>query len=190
MVLSSSQILTGITIISNNYFLIFASKNENEKDSTFITLTYVVMFSSFLGFFGLMKFGRRTLLLIGYFIIALCLLGAGILQLRGGASLFFKQGLIVIFLLAFGLSSGHQLVYLSEIMQPKAISFVMATNWLLNLVAYLVSPPIISWLSSFEGADKNIGWLLIFLSIFCLLSFIYLYNFMIETSGLSATQIA
>jgi hypothetical protein len=54
-------------------------KNNAENYIIANTLSYVNLFSSFLGFFGLMKFGRRTLMLTGYVLIAISLLTAGVL---------------------------------------------------------------------------------------------------------------
>ena len=69
-------------------------------------MSYANLTSSLSGFFGLMKFGRRSLMVSGYFLMASFLLISGVLQIRG-ENIYLELGFVVLFMFSFGLSAGH-----------------------------------------------------------------------------------
>ena len=177
--------LTGFTIFQNYFYLILIGNSKEENDIIANTMSLVNFLASFTGFFALMKYGRRTLMLCGYFLMATFLLVSGVLQILE-KNIFLELGFVVFFMFSFGLSVGHMWLYLSEIMNPKATSFAIGANQFSNILLSMVTPYFLHWLSDLEGGNKNIGWLLIVLSTCCYLVFLFLYKFMLETMGLTS----
>jgi SP family facilitated glucose transporter-like MFS transporter 8 len=75
-------------------------------------------------------------------------------------------------------------LYMSEIMQDKAVSIATVINWCVSLVISAIIPHIIEAIG-----QENIGWIFIFVGVMSVLGLIFQIIFMLETRGKTAIQI-
>ena len=85
----------------------------------------------------------------------------------------------MVFITLFEFSSGPiTWVYMSEIMQDKALTFATFLNWMINLIVSATIPSIISLIG-----DDNIGYIFIFVGACTLAGTLFIFIFMKETRG-------
>jgi MFS family permease len=131
----------------------------------------------------LVKAGRRTLMLWTNLAIAIDLVVLGYLSLQGSETPVII--LIMVFICLFEFGPGPICwLYMSEIMQDKAVSIATVINWLVNLVISACIPGIITAIG-----DDNIGWIFIVMGILTAFGFIFIIFFMVETMGKTPQQI-
>lgn len=91
----------------------------------------------------------------------------------------------MLFIALFEFSSGPiTWLYMSEIMQDKAVSVATVLNWIINLAISLSIPTIVD-----KIGDENIGYIFIFVGGCTTLGSIFIAIFMKETKGKTAQEI-
>merc|ERR1712127_550244 len=91
---------------------------------------------------------------------------------------------ILSFIAAFEFSSGPiTWLYMSEIMQDKAVSIATVLNWLVTLVVSAITP-------SITKPDSNIPYIFFTVGILTILGALFMIVFMKETKGKSQNEIA
>lgn len=196
VVVQASQQLTGI-----NYFFYYSTSILNSiglEDSfvTSIILGTVNVFSSAIALLTIEKFGRRTTMIAGNMMMALCLviyavIGITALYPNGydePSSKGFGIGMIVVtcfFILSFALSWGPGVfVILSETyplrVRANAMSIAGAFNWLMGFLIALFTPTITAKIKF------SYGFVFFGCTIF---SGLFVYFMVPETKGLTLEEI-
>ena len=139
--------------------------------------------ATFGGLVLLGMFGRKTILIVCSCLIALNLVLLGFLSLEGQNTPVVV--LVMLFIILFEFSSGPiTWLYMSEIMQDKALSIATVLNWTINLVISVVIPGLVK-----DIGDANIGWIFIFCGGTTVLGTLFIALFMKETKGKTPQQI-
>ena len=121
--------------------------------------------------------GRRTLMLWGFFMMAVSLLGLGVFSLVSMPYLAITS--ILIYRISFELSAGPLMwLYNAEILHDKALGLASGSHWFLVLLISTTVPSIVAQL----GKDQ-IGYIWIFCGICTGIGYILLYIYMHETKG-------
>jgi len=108
--------------------------------------------------------------------IAVVMTGVGILQDWGIVSVIF----VLVFIMFFALTTGPvNWVYLSEILQPNAMSVAIFFNWCFGIAAA----------ASLPEDYKNTGWLFVGTGGVTILGFLFVIFFMPETKGKNSIEI-
>ena len=90
--------------------------------------------------------------------------------------------MVMAFISVFEFSSGPiTWLYMSEILQDKAVSIATVLNWLVNLGISIGTPPLIDAIG-----DENIGYIFIGCGALTFLGTIFIGIFMQETRGKTA----
>lgn len=93
--------------------------------------------------------------------------------------------LTLVFICLFELGPGPICwLYMSEIMQDKAVSIATVINWLVNLVISAAIPGVIKAIG-----EDNIGWIFITMGALTTFGFFFMIIFMVETMGKTPQQI-
>ena len=147
-------------------------------DATTITaLVGIVNFVSTFGGLGLLAVsGRRTIMLYmnGLMAIILVLVGLSIKNSWTASTIVCIMSFIAI----FEFSSGPiTWLYMSEIMQDKAVSVATVLNWVMNLVISIITPKI--------ATEDTIPYIFISVGALTTLGTIFVFIFMKETRGLN-----
>ena len=154
--------------------------NAGLAASTITGLVGIVNFvATLFGMILLGMFGRKTLMFVMNVLMAIDLVGLGIFSLKGSD---FNNEMIactMIFITLFEFSSGPIVwLYMSEIMQDKAVSVGTVLNWVINLIISLSIPTIVK-----EIGDENIGYIFIFVGGCTAMGALFVAIFMKETKG-------
>lgn len=151
--------------------------NVGMDPTTITALIGIVNFVSTLGGLGLLAVsGRRTIMLYmnGLMAIILVLVGLSIKNQWTTPTIIC----IMSFIAVFEFSSGPiTWLYMSEIMQDKAVSVATVLNWLMNLVISIITPVIAS--------EETIPYIFISVGALTTLGTIFIFFFMKETRGLN-----
>ena len=133
-------------------------------------------------FYVLHKFGRRTIMIIGNFVMGVSVFMTGIGLLYPESEIWGWCSVINvnIFITAFSFSAGPvNWVYLAEILQPNAMSVAFFFHWGIIIIDAFALPD--------DPAD--IAYLFITCGIFTLIGFILIIIYVPETKGKNQTQI-
>jgi hypothetical protein len=136
----------------------------------------VNFFTSCLGIGMLSMFGRKTLLLScsACMVVVLAMVGLSIKEGWNTPTIVA----ILTFITLFEFSSGPiTWLYMSEIMQDKALSIATVLNWSMNLIVSIITPII--------ATDTTIPYIFFSVSGTTLLGTIFIAVFMKETKGLT-----
>ena len=176
------QQLTGINIIM--FYSNTILKNVGMKPAVITGLIGGVNFgATFGGLFLLGIAGRKTILFYCSILIAINLVLLGWLSLTDHqTSVVF---LVMIFICLFEFSSGPiTWLYMSEIMQDKALSIATVLNWSINLIVSIIVPGLVKSIG-----DANIGWIFIFVGGTTTLGTVFIASQMKETKGKTQPEI-
>ena len=181
--LAAFQQMTGINIIMFYSNTIFES-GTSMSPNTITTLVGTVNFlATLVGMYLLSIAGRRTIMLWNQVLLAIVLIVLGILSLKDEAMGVVVMTLVFISLFEFG-PGPITWLYMSEIMQDKAVSIATVINWSVSLVISAIIPHIIDAI----GKD-NIGYIFITVGILSTLGLLFQFVFMHETRGKTSIQI-
>lgn len=141
---------------------------------------------AFIGLILLNYFGRKTIMVIGNFIMALALTGFGVNMLLGENGHQMVAISCIFTLLAFFQFSSGPIVwlYMAETMQDKAQSIATVFNWLAILCIAIGTPLLDEWLG-----PEYFGWVFIAFGAFTAAGFLFILSCMKETKGLSPIEI-
>lgn len=142
---------------------------------------------AFIGLILLNCFGRKTIMVVGNFVMAVTLVSFGVnmLLLDKGIPILATTCFFT-FLAFFQFSSGPiTWLYMAEIMQDKAQSIATVLNWSIILGIAIGTPLLDEWLT----ADGLFGWVFVAFGAFTTLGFIFVLAFMKETKDLSPVEI-
>lgn len=151
-----------------------------------VTVTELCNVVNFVATFGglalLSCAGRKTIMVFMNIVMA------GILFTVGLAIMYEWNTVTVIcilsFIAAFEFSSGPiTWLYMSEIMQDKAVSIATVLNWLVTLVVSAITP-------SITTPDSNIPYIFMTVGFLTICGAIFMTIFMKETKGKSQNEIA
>ena len=135
--------------------------------------------ATFGGLYLLTVAGRKTILFYCSVLIAVNLVLLGWLSLTGHDTSVVV--LTLLFIALFEFSSGPiTWLYMSEIMQDKALSIATVLNWSVNLITSLIVPSLVKSIG-----DDNIGWIFIFVGGTTTLGTVFIASQMKETKGKS-----
>ena len=128
------------------------------------------------------RLGRKTLLMVGSGGMAIGMIGAGYFSYDGIQYFYTILTLITFTIFCFEISYGcAYIMYIGEILNPKAISFVTAVNWLCKLTYDFIFIYQLNYL----GAQFTFY----LYGITCLLSLVYVAVDTFESYGLSRESI-
>lgn len=175
------QQLAGINVIDfySGTILIGLDLTVNEVN---LLVGAVTLVSTCIGVTLLDCFGRRTLMVVGNALMAVCLfaLGFGLNHNIKAASI----GGVFGFISFFSISSGPIcFLYMAEIMTDKAMSIGVVLNWAVVLVIASVTPSIVDQLGD------SVGYIFMFVGAMCVLATIFFLIFMKETKGKTRMEI-
>ena len=140
--------------------------------------------ATFGGLFLLGIAGRKTILFWCSCLIAANLALLGFLSLKGDQNVPVVI-LVMLFIVLFEFSSGPiTWLYMSEIMQDKALSIATVLNWVINLIISVVIPGLVK-----DIGPDNIGWIFIFCGGTTVLGTLFIAFFKKETKGKTSQQI-
>lgn len=195
MALQAWQQLTGINFIF--YFGTIFFQNSGIQDSFLITIatSVVNVFMTLPGMWGVERFGRRRLLLIGAIGMCVCEFIVAITGVVVSTSNLAGQRVLIAFVciyIAFFASTWGPIAWIitGEIfplnVRAKAMSLATASNWLWNFGIGYATPHLVS-----SGADSaNLGPKVFFIwGSTCFCCIIFTYFCIPETRGLSLEQI-
>jgi MFS family permease len=160
--------------------------NAGLKASTITGLVGIVNFvATLFGMILLGMFGRKTLMFVMNVLMAIDLVGLGVFSLKGSDYNNEMIACTMLFITLFEFSSGPIVwLYMSEIMQDKAVSVGTVLNWVINLIISLSIPTIVK-----EIGDDNIGYIFIFVGGCTAMGALFIAIFMKETKGKTQSEI-
>ena len=171
--LSVFQTLTGINVIMFYSNMVF--KGLTMSATTVTALIGIVNFvATIIGFFFLICFGRKTIMLVFNILMALSLFLIAYFSFMNDT--YGMVACTLLFIIFFEFSSGPILwLYLAEILQDKAQSIATFLNWSINL-AISVSVPLM--VKSFA-----IGYIFLGVGVITVFGVLFIIFFMKETKG-------
>jgi MFS family permease len=190
--LSALQQLSGINLVMFFGGGIFSGVLTNWGNFIQPLIGFVNWVPVIPAYFMIGKFGRKSILTVCSFLIALSLVGCGVSliistkqkdkgedsSVAGIASLVC----VVIYIILFELSLGPLCwIYQTEIMNEKGLSIGVSINLILTVTASLLAPILFRLFK---------GWVFIVCAIFSLICALFCMFFMKETKGLSEKEIA
>jgi len=188
--LSIFQQITGVNAVIFYLPKIFQSAGISTNTGPFLASLSVGVINCLATLFSVWvidKIGRRMLLLIGSFVMALSLgvLSFGFFEQSSGIDILALMSLMV-FIASFSFSLGATTwVVLAEIfplkIRSKAMACAMALNWLANYAISMAFPEII--------ATWGEGWSFAIIAMISFTSFLFVYWFISETKGKSLEEI-
>ena len=143
--------------------------------TTVTALVGIVNFvSTIIGFFFLMCFGRKTIMVAGNILMCLSLFLVAFFSFINDT-----YGMVIftlLFIVFFEFSAGPILwLYLAEILQDKAQSIATFLNWILNLVISICIPLMVK--------AFPIGYIFLGLAVITIFGTVFIIIFMKETKG-------
>ena len=148
-----------------------------------LILGIINMLSALSAIYVITRFGRKTLMVFGCAMVAICQFASGLLAgPLSGLSILISLAFIIVFLVSFSVSIGSLCwLYTGEIMTSRGMSICAGSNRLFNTVSMV----------SFPLLDHAFGiavvfWIYAGIGVF---GFIYCMLDMIETKGLSKQEI-
>ena len=180
-ILAFIQHFAGMTIIfvfSNDIF----SRCSNNP-VLFSTVLGVINLVGVILSFGLIdKFGRRTLIITGLFIITILWLSFGLTALLSGEKNSGLKFILLIWPLFFQMSTGSlTFLYISETLPSVGVAFCVAANW---TSAFIISQFYLQVVKAF-----GIGKFFIFCAIVCFLAGLVFWKYLVETQGRTRSEI-
>ena len=142
---------------------------------------FVNMISTFGSVFLLGKFGRKAILWVFSFVMAIDLVALGVAYIYVDNSVckILAVVFVCMFVMFFEFSLGPvPWIYMSEIMTDKGLSIAVLLNWIFTLVMAIVTPYVIS------------GALFIVFGAFCIVCALFSLFILKETKGLTEAEVA
>ena len=120
-------------------------KNAGVEASTVRGLVGIVNFvATLIGMLFLGCFGRKSLMFFFNVLMALDLVGLGIFSIKGDDYNAYMIACTMAFICFFEFSSGPiTWLYMSEIMQDRAVSIATVLNWVVNIGISLSIPKLV-----------------------------------------------
>lgn len=175
--MAAFQQFTGINVIMFYSNTIFKKGTSLSSDTITALVGSVNFVTTLIGMWLLSLAGRKTIMLWTNAIIAVCLILLGYLSLEGHETSVIILVLAFISLFEFG-PGPITWLYMSEIMQDKAVSIATVVNWMVNLLVSATIPAIIKGIG-----EDNIGWIFIVCGGLTAVGFLFMACFMEETRG-------
>jgi MFS family permease len=181
--LSIVQMGSGINAIMFYSNTIFAN-GTNLTGNQITALVGIVNFISTLGGMALLgKFGRRTLMVWTNLPMGITLVVLGFCSLQALSTPVIALTMLYIALFEFGTGPVTWL-YMSEIMQDKAVSLATVVNQIVSLVISAVIPPLIKLIG-----EERIGYIFIAFGVISGFGYLFIVIFMHETMGKTSIEI-
>jgi sugar porter (SP) family MFS transporter len=183
---------TGVNFIFYYGTTFFQTSGVKNPFIISIITNVVNVVSTPLAFYGIEKFGRRSLMLWGACLMLCCeFIVAGVGTAKAGSETASTVLIVFVCLYIFGFATTWgpcAWVVIGEIfplpIRAKGVALSTASNWLWNFVIGFVTPYIVDPDAGNLGAKVFFIW-----GTTCALCFLFVYFFVPETKGLSLEQV-
>jgi len=182
------QQFTGINVIMFFSNTIFSNVGTLSSAQLTGLVGFVNFFTTLIGMALLSCAGRKTIMFWCNLAMAIVLLLLGYFSFQGYDTL--SVVMVMLFISLFEFSSGPiTWLYMSEIMQDKAVSIATVLNWLVNLGISLGTVPVLTALGFYDEHPERIGYVFYFMGGMTVIGTLFIAFFMKETRGKSAQEI-
>jgi len=183
------QQFTGINIIMFFSNTIFKNVGGNLTATQITGLVgFVNFFTTLIGMALLSYAGRKTIMFWCNLAMALILLSLGYFTFAQMNSL--SVIMVMLFISFFEFSSGPiTWLYMSEIMQDKAVSIATVLNWLVNLGISAGTVPLLNAIGYSDENSTAIGYVFYGMGVMTCFGTLFIAFFMKETRGKTAQEI-